>query len=49
MGSGKSTVGRQLAARLGWTFLDSDAMVEASTGSTVAELFEAGGEAAFRA
>jgi len=49
MGSGKSTVGRQLAARLGWAFLDSDAMVEASTGSTVAELFESGGESAFRA
>jgi shikimate kinase len=49
MGSGKSTVGRQLASRLGWAFLDSDTMVEAATGSTVAELFESGGEAAFRA
>jgi len=49
MGAGKTTVGRQLAARLGWRFLDSDAMVEASTGSTVAELFGAHGEEAFRA
>ncbi len=49
MGCGKTTVGRQLAARLGWAFLDSDAMVEASTGSTVPELFAARGEAAFRA
>lgn len=49
MGCGKTTVGRQLAARLGWAFLDSDAMVEASTGSTVPELFVARGEAAFRA
>jgi shikimate kinase len=49
MGSGKTTVGRQLAGRLGWAFLDSDAMVEASTGSTVVELFEASGEPAFRA
>jgi shikimate kinase len=49
MGSGKSTVGRQLASRLGWAFLDSDAMVEASTGSTVAELFESEGEVTFRA
>jgi shikimate kinase len=49
MGSGKSTVGRQLASRLGWAFLDSDAMVEASTGSTVAELFESDGEVTFRA
>lgn len=48
MGSGKTTVGRQLAARLGWAFRDSDSMVEASTGSTVAELFAAQGEAGFR-
>ena len=49
MGSGKTTVGRQLAARLGWAFCDSDAMVESSTGSTVAELFAARGEDGFRA
>jgi shikimate kinase len=49
MGSGKTTVGRLLAARLGWAYLDSDAMVEASTGSTVPEIFAARGEAAFRA
>jgi len=49
MGSGKTTVGRELARRLGWTFLDSDALVEADTGSTVVELFAERGEAAFRA
>ncbi|HEX7444153.1 MAG TPA: shikimate kinase, partial [Acidimicrobiales bacterium] len=49
MGSGKTTVGRELAGRLGWSFLDSDALVEASTGSTVAELFAERGEEAFRA
>jgi shikimate kinase len=49
MGSGKTTVGRELATRLGWTFLDSDAMVEASTGATVTELFAARGEDGFRA
>ncbi|HVC66418.1 MAG TPA: shikimate kinase [Acidimicrobiales bacterium] len=49
MGAGKTTVGQQLAARLGWRFLDSDAMVEAATGSTVAELFATRGEEAFRA
>ena len=49
MGAGKTTVGRELAGRLGWRLLDSDAMVEASTGSTVAELFESQGEEAFRA
>ncbi len=49
MGAGKSTVGRELAARLGWRYLDSDAMVEAATGSTVAELFATRGEETFRA
>ena len=49
MGAGKTTVGRELAARLGWQFLDSDAMVEASTGAGVAELFATRGEEAFRA
>jgi shikimate kinase len=49
MGAGKTTVGRELSARLGWTFLDSDALVEESTGSSVAELFAAHGESGFRA
>jgi shikimate kinase len=49
MGSGKSTVGRQLAGRLVWPYLDSDADVEARTGKTVPEIFAAAGEAAFRA
>jgi shikimate kinase len=49
MGSGKSTVARLLASRLGWDVLDSDAQVEARTGRTVREIFESDGEAAFRA
>jgi len=49
MGAGKTTVGRELAARLGWRFLDSDTLVEESTGATVAELFADRGEEAFRA
>jgi shikimate kinase len=49
MGAGKTTVGRELASRLGWRFADSDALVEESTGSTVAEIFAAEGEDAFRA
>lgn len=49
MGAGKSTVGRMLARRLGWSYLDSDAQVEAMTGSTVPELFATRGEDAFRA
>ncbi len=48
MGAGKTTVGSQLAARLGWTFLDSDHVVEARAGKTVAEIFECSGEPAFR-
>jgi shikimate kinase len=49
MGAGKTTVGRRLAERLGWAYLDSDAQVMASTGRTVPELFAAEGEDAFRA
>jgi shikimate kinase len=48
-GCGKSTVGRQLARRLGSEFDDSDAAVEAAVGCTVAEYFERAGEEAFRA
>lgn len=48
MGAGKTTVGRLVAHRLGWAYRDSDAMVEAATGRTVAELWRTGGEAAFR-
>jgi shikimate kinase len=38
MGAGKSAVGRRLARRLGWTWRDSDADIEADTGLTVREL-----------
>jgi shikimate kinase len=48
MGAGKTTTGRSVAARLGWTYRDSDADVEAKTGLTVPELFARDGEAAFR-
>ncbi len=48
MGSGKSTVGHILAARLHRPFFDSDEMVEARTGRTVREIFETDGEAAYR-
>jgi shikimate kinase len=48
MGAGKSTIGRLLAARISWNFLDLDAHLEARTGATVPQLFERHGEAHFR-
>jgi len=48
MGAGKTSVGRALAARLGWRFLDLDDRIEAREGRTVREIFEQSGEAAFR-
>lgn len=48
-GAGKSTVGQLLADRLGWRFLDTDALVEEAAGRSVAAIFRDEGEAAFRA
>ncbi|NJD24413.1 MAG: shikimate kinase [Betaproteobacteria bacterium] len=48
MGAGKTTVGRQLAKRLGRRFLDSDHEIVARTGVSVATIFEIEGEAGFR-
>jgi shikimate kinase len=48
MGSGKTTVGPLVAARLGWKFLDADNVIEAETGMTIAEIFALHGETAFR-
>jgi shikimate kinase len=48
MGVGKSTVGRILASRLHRRLIDSDEEVEARTGRTVREIFEADGEEAYR-
>ncbi|GEE02703.1 shikimate kinase [Gordonia spumicola] len=49
MGSGKSTVGRALAARLGVEFVDTDAEIERRSGRTIPEIFAADGEVGFRA
>ncbi|MHB1064292.1 MAG: 3-dehydroquinate synthase [Georgenia sp.] len=48
-GAGKTTVGRLIAAALGVEFLDTDEEVERVAGMSIAELFVAEGEAAFRA
>lgn len=47
-GSGKSTVGRQLARRLQLPFSDSDQAIEARLGCPIREFFEREGEARFR-
>jgi len=47
-GSGKSTVGRQLARRLGLRFVDSDQVIEQRLGCSIREFFEREGEPAFR-
>lgn len=48
-GSGKSTVGRQLARRLGLPFHDSDHVIEQRLGCSIREYFAREGEDAFRA
>lgn len=49
MGAGKSTVARCIAERSGRHLVDTDTAIEATTGQTVRELWESGGEAAYRA
>ena len=48
MAVGKSAVGRKLARRLGWRFVDVDRAIEQEQGMKVAEIFEREGEAYFR-
>ena len=48
MGSGKSSVGKRLAARLGLTFHDADDEIEAAAGMSIAEIFQRYGEPYFR-
>ena len=49
MGSGKSTIGRRLAARIGWAFRDADEEIEKAANMSIADIFETYGEAEFRA
>lgn len=48
MGSGKTTVGKRLAARLHWPFVDADAEIEAAAQMPIAEIFARFGEPHFR-
>lgn len=48
MGSGKTTVGRRLSKRLGYSFFDTDQFIESEVGCSVPEIFSIQGEAYFR-
>lgn len=48
MASGKSTVGRVLARDLDWEFVDTDRLIESEQGTSIPQIFEDRGEAAFR-
>lgn len=47
-GTGKTTVARHIAARLGWTWLDADVELERRAGKSIAQMFADDGEQAFR-
>jgi len=49
MGTGKTTVGRILAGRLGMDFVDMDVVIEERAGKSISRIFDEDGEAAFRA
>jgi shikimate kinase len=49
MGSGKSSVGKIVAERLGWRFVDLDAEIVTSSGCSINEIFARDGEQEFRA
>ncbi|MGI6113849.1 MAG: shikimate kinase [Mahellales bacterium] len=48
MGTGKTTIGKELARRLNFTFIDTDERIERKTGLTVNDIFKEYGEKYFR-
>ena len=48
MGAGKTTIGRRLAKKMGYKFVDADHEIEAAAGMKVPDIFEVFGEQAFR-
>ena len=48
MGAGKSVIGRRVAQRMGWEFVDADRAIEAHAGMTIPEIFSKRGELWFR-
>ncbi len=47
-GTGKTTVAQELAQRIGWSWVDTDAEIERAAGTTIADVFATQGEPAFR-
>ncbi|MEK7872212.1 MAG: shikimate kinase, partial [Nitrospirota bacterium] len=48
MGTGKTSVGRELARQIGYDFMDTDKMIEKQVGMSIREVFERHGEPYFR-
>ena len=48
MGTGKTTVGKNIAKQLGYDFVDTDELIQERAGKTVPEIFQEMGEVAFR-
>src|SRR4051812_8953129 len=48
MGTGKTTIGQRVSARLDWQFIDTDQVIEARQGRLIREIFAQDGEPAFR-